>query len=257
MQYLGGKYRLRKKIGKIINGLRDGRDYYEPFVGGGWIIQEIEDVKGATRFGSDLCLPLITMWQELQKGWEPQPRFVDRDLWKKLKETKDPKDPMTAYAGFGFSSFGKFFSSYFFMKNKKKDSIYNSLMRQKPKLENVQFSHCDYNSINPFNSIIYCDPPYENTAWYNAVGGNFDSEKFYRKCREWSKNGNIVLISEYSMPDDFELIASWDLSVRTTSFTDSTKKEGKLIRKNENLYAIGDYDKTKLKELLKEINEKK
>ena len=38
---------------------------------------------------------------------------------------------------------------------------------------------------------------------YNNI--NFPHEAFYDWCRELSKN-NIVLISEYNMPNDFECI---------------------------------------------------
>ena len=49
----------------------------------------------------------------------------------------------------------------------------------------------------PENSLIYCDPPYINTAGY---GVEFDHARFYDWCRAQKE---LVLISEYSMPDDF------------------------------------------------------
>lgn len=52
-----------------------------------------------------------------------------------------------------------------------------------------------------------CDPPYKGTADYCV--GAFDHERFYDWCRQCP---NIVLISEYEMPDDFFLIEEWDLA---------------------------------------------
>lgn len=41
MQYFGGKQRIANDICAIINLLRDGRPYFEPFVGGANIIHRI------------------------------------------------------------------------------------------------------------------------------------------------------------------------------------------------------------------------
>ena len=46
------------------------------------------------------------------------------------------------------------------------------------------------------NSLIYCDIPYRNTDKYL---NEFDYERFYGWCR---KQKELVIISEYSMPDD-------------------------------------------------------
>lgn len=54
------------------------------------------------------------------------------------------------------------------------------------------------------NSIIYLDPPYEDV---NKVyrHNNLNYEDFYSWCKSMSKE-NIVLISGYNMPDDFEIV---------------------------------------------------
>lgn len=69
-----------------------------------------------------------------------------------------------------------------------------------------------------------CDPPYRDTTKY-ATGG-FDYDKFYAWCKEMAKN-NVVLISEYWMPEDgFECI--WEGKLKCTldkaSRTDKTEK---------------------------------
>ena len=53
------------------------------------------------------------------------------------------------------------------------------------------------------NALFYLDPPYKDTKQYSKQ--NIDYDEFYDFCKELSEN-NIVIISEYNMPDDFECI---------------------------------------------------
>ena len=60
------------------------------------------------------------------------------------------------------------------------------------------FSAKSYDEVDiPENALIYCDPPYINTAGY---GVDFDHSRFYDWCRAQKE---LVLISEYQMQDDF------------------------------------------------------
>ncbi|AXK90508.1 N6 adenine-specific DNA methyltransferase [Cylindrospermopsis raciborskii virus RM-2018a] len=96
------------------------------------------------------------------------------------------------------------------------------------KLKHLYISNLDYSKvqIKP-NSVIYCDPPYAGTAKYNKT--KFDYQSFYNWCLN---NPNPVFISEYSMPVEFNLIASF--SHRSTySATNNSKKTV------ENLYWNG------------------
>lgn len=63
----------------------------------------------------------------------------------------------------------------------------------------------DYQQVSILpNSILYCDIPYNNTAKYDT---DFDYERFY----EWaSTQKELVVVSEYNMPDDFICIAEYD-----------------------------------------------
>lgn len=54
-----------------------------------------------------------------------------------------------------------------------------------------------------------CDPPYANTTGYSL--GKFDSDEFWDYMRELSKE-HIVLISEQTAPDDFEVV--WEQELR-------------------------------------------
>lgn len=78
------------------------------------------------------------------------------------------------------------------------------------KLKNVAhratFSNLDYRQvyIEP-GSVIYCDIPYKDTAGYEFNNGAFDYADFYG----WAlKQRELVIISEYWMPEDFVCVAS-------------------------------------------------
>lgn len=62
-------------------------------------------------------------------------------------------------------------------------------------LQNFCGSYSDV--IIKSNSLIYCDIPYFNTTKYNGDGFNY--EEFYTWCE---KQEELVLISEYYMPQD-------------------------------------------------------
>ena len=68
-------------------------------------------------------------------------------------------------------------------------------------LEQLQATNLSYEAFSDIeNSILYLDPPYENTG-HIGYAGNFDSQPFYDWAFEMSKR-NIVLISSYEISDD-------------------------------------------------------
>ena len=93
-------------------------------------------------------------------------------------------------------------------------------------LINAEFSCLDYKDvIIPKGSVVYADPPYAKTTGYDKIVGEFNHEEFWEYMRKISKD-NIVLISEYTMPDDFECI--WKKNIKCTlnnkQVTDKTEK---------------------------------
>ena len=81
----------------------------------------------------------------------------------------------------------------------------------------TDFSSKSYDEVEiPENSLIYCDPPYINTTGY---GVEFDHARFYDWCRAQKE---LVLISEYTMPDDF--IPIWQKNKKVTLCSGSAKK---------------------------------
>jgi DNA adenine methylase len=228
MQYLGGKSKTWKEISQYVKEVRrDGQEYIEPFVGGGWVLQGVQGKRSA----SDANQALITMYQALQSGWIP-PAYVDKEQYEEVKALKNAHDPITAFIGFGCSFSGKWFGGYArdsagrnYASNAK-----NSLIRQLPLISDVSFSCKSYSEWSPVGCIIYCDPPYANTTGYNAVG-EFDSANFWQTMREWSES-NTVIVSEYEAPDDF--ICVKEIATKTDMHT----KVGKDAR-TEKIFTYG------------------
>lgn len=75
----------------------------------------------------------------------------------------------------------------------------------------------DYQQVSILpNSLLYCDIPYRNTEKYD---NDFNYERFY----EWaSAQKELVVVSEYSMPDNFICIAEYDKRVL---FNDTVKNK--------------------------------
>lgn len=214
MRYLGGKSKIRKQIAAFLESLRKPNQvYFEPFVGGGWVLQEMS----GDRIASDGNKALIAMYQALQDGWIP-PDFVSEEDWRKWRQTKEiVADPMMAFARFGCGFGGDWNGGY--ARSEGKDcyaaTSKRSLLKQLPLIKDVEFVQGLYNEHSPEGMLIYCDPPYSNTTQYGAFSG-FDHVAFWEKMREWSLN-NTVVISEYVAPDDFvcvkEMTSQMGLSV--------------------------------------------
>jgi DNA adenine methylase len=199
MQYLGGKSKIRKPLSEFLESLRKPNQvYFEPFVGGGWVLQEMS----GKRIASDGNIALIAMYQALQKGWVP-PDFVSEETYKEAKNL-ELNDPMVAFCGFGCSFAGKWFGCYARSEGERCYAARSqrSLLKQLPLIQDVHFESKLFNEWKPKNALVYCDPPYANTTQYGAFNG-FDHDLFWQTMRDWINRGNTVVVSEYEAPDDF------------------------------------------------------
>jgi len=210
MMYLGGKSRLAKPIAEFLESVRCGMPYFEPFVGGGWVLQEMSGVREAC----DAHPALIAMYQALQKGWLPPERITEEEY--AAARTLPDSDPLKAFVGFGCSFGGKWFGGY------ARGGVCSyaattrrSLLRQLPKIKDVRFHDArSYATFNPHMRLIYCDPPYAGTTGYSQ--GAFDSAAFWNCVREWSL-GNLVVVSEYAAPPDFVCVKEYPTTLRLRS----------------------------------------
>lgn len=221
MQYMGSKNRYAKYIVPIIQKYIDDNNvkkYLEPFVGGANIIDKIKCEK---RIGCDLNEYLIELLSYVSTG-NDLPQGITEEEYKRVKN-EIPNLPKWYVGLVGFTAtFGnKFFGGC--ARNKTKTTYdysktaINNLRKQQSYIKDVifcEFSFQDIPKEKLKGYVIYCDPPYRGTTKYKT--GLFPYEEYYDWCREMSKE-NIVLCSEYWMPNDFECIWSKETTTQINS----------------------------------------
>lgn len=227
---MGSKARIAKYILPIIlKDRKEGQCYVEPFVGGANMIDKVE----GWRIGADFNEYLPALYTALQDGWVP-PLEIDESLYKDIKGNKHNYDkPLVAFVGFACSYSAKWFGGYcrgVDSKGNSRDYIgeaHRNVMKQSRNLVGIDFLYSSYLDLEiPKNSIIYCDPPYANTTKYKD---NFNHEEFWRWCRDKSKEGHRVFVSEYSAPDDFECVWQKEINSSLTKNTGGKKGVEKLF----------------------------
>ena len=198
MQYLGGKSRIAKQLAEVIESVRHpGQWVWDAFCGGLSMTKALR-AKGPV-WSTDACVPLISMYQALNAGWDP-PSTLTEDEWRSCKALPD-SDPMKAFAGFACSFGGKWFGGYGGRSRPKyREPIKGARKTCLAKRGLGPFAVVDFLSVQPqaCEAILYLDPPYSGTQGYEGVQ-LFDSDRFVQRVREWSRWTN-VFVSEYSFP---------------------------------------------------------
>lgn len=212
MHYLGGKSRLAKKFAPILNeaiARSDRGRFIEPFVGGFNIVPVVPPVPTLC---NDLHRGLITMYQALQRGWQP-PETLTEAQWERLKAVRDWTDPLTAFAAFGVSFQGIEFTRY---ARDKQGTNYaararRTLLRKAEYMgPNVTFRHGDYHGLAiSRGDVVYADPPYLWVTGYST--GPFDHERFYAWCEDAAARGARVFVSEFTIPERPGWKSVWSL----------------------------------------------
>lgn len=225
MKYMGSKNRISKYLVPIIQSYitENTKGYIEPFVGGANMIDKIQC---NNKIGYDSHKQLIALLQHVQTTIKDIPLEITEEEYNKVKTNQEQyEDWYVGLVGFCATFSAKYFGGY--ARGHKNDGItprnisnegIRNLIKQAPNLKNIQFKCCDFREIKNISGyVIYCDPPYKDATKYKTK--DFPYEEFYDWCREMSKN-NIVLISEYWMPDDFECI--WERNIKL--HVDSNRK---------------------------------
>lgn len=224
MKYVGSKNRISKDLAPIIQSFikEKTRGYFEPFVGGANMIDKI---KCDNKIGADVHEYQIALLQKLSEGWIP-PHHVSEDLYMDIKDHKEKyPDYLVGYVGYQLSFGGKWFAGYSRDKEGIRDyadEAYRNVIQQQKKLKDISFFVADFREHTPEKYegyVIYCDIPYQGTTKYAQK--SFPYQDFYEWAR-WMSKTNVVLISEYYMPEDF--ICIWSKTVRT--LISSTKERG-------------------------------
>ena len=243
MKYVGSKNRLSKDLVPIIQSYIDNnniKNYLEPFVGGANLIDKI---RCANRYGSDIHKYLIALLQHVQITTDDLPATFDKNEYKAVRQNPN-KYPewYVGLVGFCGSYNAKWFGGYANNVKTKNGTIRNytdesirNLIKQAPSLKGIEFFHDDYINCGTGirDYVVYCDIPYRNSTKYATK--NFDYEEFYDWCKYMGQH-NIVLISEYWMPDDFDCIWQKQLKCTLDKNSRSNKTEKLFIYRGD--YAV-------------------
>lgn len=231
MRYMGSKNRIAKHILPIMlseaekNGITT---WVEPFVGGGNIIDKVPDTY--KKIGCDLSEHTIAAMLAIRDFVNELPNSITENEYKALKGK--PASPISSWIRYVCSFGGKFENGY--ARQDKSDATTfcgfgkRNAIKQSHNIQTVEFICCSYENLsNMKNCLIYCDPPYQGTTNYKT--GEFNHEKFFDWCRQMKKNGNIVFVSEYNAPEDFEII--WQGEVKTNFSSQRSKATHNAVEK--------------------------
>ena len=203
MRYLGGKSRISQQIAQIITNEREQLTFVSLFCGTCSIESKIEG------FDNIICNDkhkyLIELLKGIQNGYD-LPEIITEEQYKYIREHKDEDKILTGFVGFGCSFGGKWFGGYARNKTNTNYALQSkkSLLKDMKNLMTAKFTCQDYRDlIIPNNSIVYADPPYNNTTGYGK--DKFNSDEFWEYMRIISKN-NKVFISEQTAPSDFKCV---------------------------------------------------
>ena len=203
--------------------------WVEPFVGGANMIDKVPSE--FARVGCDNNQYLIDMYNHLQMCGFDYDEDISKEQYDTIRNLYNTKsntingqnipDSYIGWVGFMASANGRFFDGGYGGKSNTKigttrnytaESV-RGLKKQFPSIQDVSFIYCDYNNLDVENSLIYCDPPYKGTKTYNT-SKNFNHDNFFDWCRKQVDKGNIVFVSEYEAPDDFECV--WGQEVKSS-----------------------------------------
>ena len=230
MKYMGSKNRIAKYILPIMLAAREDKQaWVEPFVGGGNMIDKVD----GRRIGADMNPYLIDALIAIRDCVDYLPKNnneFSETAYRQLRQNNTYK--YKGYAGFAFSYSGKWLGGWSRDGLNKRDYVseaYKNAVKQSPKLKGVTLVESDYQNLKiPPNSLIYCDPPYQGTTNYNNA---FNHEEFWEWCRNKTKEGHTVFISEYNAPRDFMCLWEKEIVSSLTKNTGSKKGVEKLFRR--------------------------
>jgi len=223
---MGSKSRISKSIIPILlEYLEDGMIFIDTCVGGANIIDKIP--KNIKCYGNDNNKYLIALYNGI-KTRKDYPLEIPKDLYSRARDEYNNgtniefDDFLIGWIGYMASANGRFFEGgYSGISNTKVgtsrnyvDESIRGFLKQVPDLNEITFTNKNILDIKPkIKSLLYCDIPYKDTKQY-ATSKDFNYELFYQWCRDRSKEGHIVFISEYSMPNDFKCI--WQQEVKSS-----------------------------------------
>ena len=207
--YQGGKLRHGQRIADVITRITNERlpnhdGIVVPFAGMLHVARRLPF--RCPMQVSDISSDIVAFWSELQAGWEP-PSEISSDEYHQLR--KQPPSALKTFACFACSYNGKEWGGY---RPRKLEGCRNRVLqaREQFQLAEVLSAFVFPDWPIPTNKVVYLDPPYRN----NRIGGRFakfDTEAFWKRAREWVDAGNLVFVSEWEAPDDWECV--WETTM--------------------------------------------
>lgn len=219
MIYMGGKARIAKHIAPIVNEAikKSNGMLFEPFCGGCNITPYFE----GRVFANDLNENLICLFKEAIEG-RVFPKYISREMHTEARNGVYDK-ALTAYILFCASFSGMYSMAYVGNgypnpkggkpKDRQAELIksFNRTVEALRGMSSLTLTALPYDELEiPDNSVVYCDPPYEDTAGYKT--GRFDHERFWRWAEEMSERCT-VFVSEYSTRSDL-FIPIWQKDIQ-------------------------------------------
>lgn len=194
----------------------------------------IDKIECSNRIGCDIHKQLIALLKHVQEHEEDLPERILEEEYKTVQNNKENyPDWYLGLVGFCASFGAKYFGGY--ARDSKSDNsgkwsagAIKNLKKQLPQIKEVKFKNIRFQDI-PLDKIngyvIYCDIPYRGTTKYQT--DDFPYEEFYKWVKAASVN-NVVLISEYSMPEEFTCI--WQKETKTLLDSNKNKSDENNIR---------------------------
>lgn len=230
--YQGSKNRLAKFIIPILQKYIKENNittFIDCFCGGANIVDKVECEK---RIASDYNEDLISLLKYAQSDNDLSiaPSECTFEHYADVRSNRTAgkySQEYVALIGYCASYGGRYYDGGYGRDAKGGRSIYTervaNLKEQAPSLKGIEFfcrDYKDYLNMGIKNAMFYLDPPYKGTKPYSKQ--NIDYDEFYDFCRELSKD-NIVIISEYNMPDDF--ICIWEKERKVLQKSDRVQGE--------------------------------
>lgn len=230
MKYMGSKNRIAKHILPIMLAEAEKNNittWVEPFVGGANMIDKVTE--SYTRIGYDLNGHVIQALLDIRDKVQELPEIFtcdDRKYWKLQQPTT-----LKSWACI-VTSFGADLNGGYSREAGSDDTTFcgygkRNALKQSPKIQSVEFICSSYKDVKVENALIYCDPPYQGTTGYKT--GAFQHEEFFQWCRDMKAKGNIVFVSEYNAPDDFEVV--WQGEIKTNFSSQRKEATHKAVEK--------------------------
>ncbi|MBQ8086227.1 MAG: DNA adenine methylase [Lachnospiraceae bacterium] len=229
MRYQGGKTMIAEPLAKIISMNNGSVDNIFVSLFCGSCVVESKVMGYRKKILNDKHEYLIYLLNGIKNGYIP-PEHISKEEYDYIKQHKEENKMLAGFVGFGCSFGGKWFGGYAkggIDRNYALESKI-SLLKDMSTLMDAEFICSDYIDVElPSNSVIYADPPYNNTTGYGKV--KFNSVEFWKYAREVSEK-HIMYISEQNAPEDF--ISIWEKKVTRT--LDSNKDN--YFKASEKLY---------------------